>query len=193
MQKFMKVRLVLLTAAGMLALAGAGIAQDMRGYAGRSLFSDQKAIRVGDAVTILVVEATTASNDARTSSGREDNFSLSGSGSVDLPQVSAGLGSQFRGEGSTISRGSVRTKISTQVDSVLANGNLIVNGRRTIVVNGEEQVLTISGVIRTSDIMADNSVYSFNLSDATIIFEGNGIVSQAQGPGILTKFLHFLF
>jgi flagellar L-ring protein precursor FlgH len=148
---------------------------------------------VGDAVTILVVEATTASNDARTSSGREDNFSLSGSGSVDLPQVSAGLGSQFRGEGSTISRGSVRTKISTQVDSVLANGNLIVNGKRTIVVNGEEQILTISGVIRTSDIMADNSVYSFNLSDATIVFEGNGIVSQAQGPGILTKFLHFLF
>jgi flagellar L-ring protein precursor FlgH len=112
---------------------------------------------------------------------------------VDLPQVSAGLGSQFRGEGSTISRGSVRTKISTQVDSVLANGNLIVNGKRTIVVNGEEQILTISGVIRTSDIMADNSVYSFNLSDATIVFEGNGIVSQAQGPGILTKFLHFLF
>jgi flagellar L-ring protein precursor FlgH len=193
MQQFIKVRLLILAAAGILASAGAGIGQDMRGYAGRSLFSDQKAIRVGDAVTILVVEATTASNDARTSSGREDNFSLSGSGSVDLPQVSAGLGSQFRGEGSTISRGSVRTKISTQVDSVLANGNLIVNGKRTIVVNGEEQILTISGVIRTSDIMADNSVYSFNLSDATIVFEGNGIVSQAQGPGILTKFLHFLF
>jgi len=168
-------------------------AQDMRQYASRSLFADQKAYRIGDAVTILVVEATNASNDAQTTSERDDDFALRGSGTVSLPQVSVGVGSQFKGSGSTMSRGVVRTKISTKVDSVLANGNLLINGKRRIVINGEEQLLTIHGIVRTSDILADNSVYSYNVSDAEIVFEGSGIVSRAQGPGILTKFLHFLF
>lgn len=107
--------------------------------------------------------------------------------------MNLGLGSGFRGSGSTSSRGYVRTKISTQVDSILDNGSLHVNGMRRIVVNGEEQIITVSGVVRPADVLADNSVYSYNLSDATIILEGSGIVSRAQGPGILTKFLHLLF
>jgi flagellar L-ring protein precursor FlgH len=178
---------------GLMMVVSVGNSQDLRQYIGRSLFSDQKANRVGDAVTILVVEATNASNDAKTESGRSDNLSFQGSGSVSLPQVGVGIGHQFQGAGSTTSQGSVRAKISTRVDSVLANGNLVVNGKRTVVVNGEEQVIRISGVVRPSDVQSDNSVYSYNVADATIIIEGNGIVSRVQGPGFLTKFLHLLF
>jgi flagellar L-ring protein FlgH len=187
---------------GILAVLGGAVyevavGQDMRENVGRSLFSDQKANRLGDAVTVLVVEASSASNDAKTSSSRESNLSLSGSNkSSSSPgtDISAGLGvgNQFKGEGATASRGSVRAKISARVDSVLANGNLMINGNRTITVNGEEQIIKISGVIRPSDIQADNSVYSFNISDAVILFEGSGIVSRAQGPGWLTKLLHWL-
>jgi flagellar L-ring protein precursor FlgH len=59
-------------------------------------------------------------------------------------------------------------------------------------VNGEEQTIKLSGIVRPSDVLADNSVYSFNISDAIIVFEGSGIVSRAQGPGWLTKLLHWL-
>lgn len=171
--------------------------QDMRENVGRSLFSDQKANRIGDAVTVLVVEVSSASNDAKTSSSRESELSLSGSnksGTGAGMDISAGLGvgNQFRGEGATSSRGSIRAKISARVDSVMPNGNLMINGNRTITVNGEEQIIRISGVVRPSDVQADNSVYSFNISDATIVFEGSGIVSRAQGPGWLTKLLHWL-
>lgn len=171
--------------------------QSLRDNVGRSLFADQKANRSGDAVTILIVEVSSASNDAKTSSSRESNLSLTGSmktGSSAGTDLSGGvgLGNQFKGEGSTASNGSVRAKISARVDSVLANGNLMVSGNRTITVNGEEQTIKISGVIRPSDIQADNSVYSFNISDAVIVFEGSGIVSRAQGPGWLTKLLHWL-
>jgi flagellar L-ring protein FlgH len=177
--------------------AAAVPAQDLRANIGRSLFADQKANRTGDAVTILVVETSSASNGAKTTSSRESNLSFSANNSTGTGtglDMSAGMGvgNGFKGEGSTASNGSVRAKISARVDSVLANGNLLLNGNRTITVNGEEQTIKISGIIRPSDIQADNSVYSFNISDAVIVFEGNGIVSRAQGPGWLTKFLHWL-
>ena len=192
----MKTRHLLL----MMALSGlltSISAQDMRENVGRSLFSDQKANRPGDAVTILVVEVSSASNDAKTSSSRESNLSLSGSMKTSNnagTDVSGGLGlgNQFKGEGATSSNGSIRAKISARVDSVLTNGNLMVSGNRTITVNGEEQTIKISGIVRPSDIQSDNSVYSFNISDAVIVFEGSGIVSRAQGPGWLTKLLHWL-
>lgn len=179
-------------------LSGIVLGQDMRENVGRSLFSDQKANRQGDAVTILVVEVSSASNDAKTSASRESNLSVSGSmktSSSPGTEFSGGLGlgNQFKGEGATASHGSVRARISARVDSVLTNGNLVVNGNRTITINGEEQIIKISGIVRPSDIQADNSVYSFNISDAVIVFEGSGIVSRAQGPGWFTKLLHWLF
>jgi flagellar L-ring protein FlgH len=183
---------------GLLLLAALPLcAQDMREAASRSLFADQKATRVGDAVTVLVVESSSASNDARTTSSRESDLSLgaavsTGSGSGTNPSFSLGTGNRFRGEGSTASHGSVRARITARVDSVLANGNLAVSGNRTIVINGEEQVIRLSGIVRPSDIQADNSVYSSNIADASVVFEGNGIVSKAQGPGWITKLLHWL-
>jgi flagellar L-ring protein FlgH len=193
-ERVMKNHLLLIS---VLILGNLVNAQDLRQNLNRSLFSDQKANRVGETVTILVVETSSASNDARTSSGREDNLSLgakvnTGSSPLDM-SFDLGVGSDFRGAGATSSRGSIRAKITAQVDSVLANGNLIINGSRRIVVNGEEQMITISGVVRPSDIQGDNSVYSHNISDASIIFEGSGIVSRAQGPGLLTRFLHLIF
>lgn len=176
------------------------ISQDMRENLSRSLFSDQKANHVGDAVTILVVETSSASNTAQTTSSRTSNLSLSATGNLSStaatpPSVGATIGTtnSFTGQGGTSSAGSIQAQISATVDSVLPNGNLFVVGNRTIIINGEEQIIKISGVIRPSDIQTDNSVYSYNISDATIIFRGNGIVSRGQEPGWLTKFFHLIF
>ena len=171
--------------------------QDMRENLSRSLFADQKATRAGDAVTILVVETSSASNDAQTSSGRESNLSFSASGKTSSSpgtDINAGLGTtnSFKGEGATATHGSVRAKMSARVDSVLSNGNLVLSGNRTIVINGEDQTITVSGIVRPSDIQTDNSVFSYSISDARIVFEGSGIVSRAQGPGWITKLLHWL-
>jgi flagellar L-ring protein precursor FlgH len=173
-------------------------AQNLRHNASRSLFSDQKAAGIGDAVTILIVETSSASNDAQTLSGRSDDLSLganvnTGSGSGTDVSMDLGTKRAFKGQGATQTRGSVRGKLSAQVDSVLANGNLVITGNRSITVNGEEQTISVRGIIRPSDIQADNSVYSFNIAEAVITVRGDGIVSEVQGPGLLTKFLHFLF
>lgn len=173
-------------------------AQDMRRNAAFSLFSDNKANQKGDAVTIIVMESSQATNNAETSAGRSSDLSFGLSGGVDksaLPKVDANInsGNSFSGSGSTKSTGVVRTKISATVDSVLANGNLLIKGSRRIVINGEEQLVYIKGIVRTSDIGADNSVLSYNISDAEITFEGSGIIDDSQKPGWLTKFFHWIF
>lgn len=184
-------------AVGMMFAAWPAAAQDMHDNAMRSLFADQKASRVGDAVTVLVVETSSASNDAKTTTSRESDLSLTangstGSGSGTSASFGLGTGNSFKGTGSTSSNGSVRAKVSARIDSVLSNGNLSIKGTRTIVINGEEQNIRLSGIVRPSDISADNSVYSYNIAEANIVIEGNGSVTRAQGPGWITKLLHWL-
>ena len=188
----------ILTACLVLIIAVFMNAQDMRQNSFSSLFSDQKANRVGDAITIIVVESSQASNDAETSAGRTSDLGLNlagNLGSKDLPGGKAAIGSQndFKGSGSTKTTGMIKTKISATIDSVLDNGNLLVRGSRKIVINGEEQTLHIRGIVRASDILPDNSVLSYNLAESEIIFDGSGMINRVQQPGWLTKFFHWIF
>lgn len=172
--------------------------QDMRQNSFYSLFSDQKANRIGDALTIIVVESSQASNNAETKTGRTSDLGLSEKGAfgkTNLPGGSLGLGTNnsFDGNGSTKTSGLIRTKISATIDSVLTNGNLVIKGSRKLVINGEEQRISIKGIVRTSDINADNSILSYNISEAEIIFEGTGMINDSQKPGWLTRFFHWIF
>ena len=173
-------------------------AQDMRQNGFSSLFSDQKANKVGDAITILVVESSQASNTAETSTDKSSSLGFSGKVQTGTSNgsgggVNIGSNNDFKGSGSTKSQGMVQTKISATVDSVLANGNLVIKGDRKIVINGQEQTVSIKGIVRISDIAPDNTVLSYNISDAEIIFSGDGSINSAQSPGLLTKFLHWIF
>jgi flagellar L-ring protein precursor FlgH len=173
-------------------------AQDMRRNAFSSLFSDYKANQLGDAITIIVIESSLAKNNAKTKTGRESDLGFNLAGSVDatdVPEVDLGIGSKnnFNGSGSTESSGSIQTKISATIDSVLNNGNLMIRGSKKITINGEEQLINIKGIVRSSDVRADNSVLSYNISDAEISFEGSGLIDDAQAPGWLTKFFHWIF
>ncbi|MBA4250800.1 MAG: flagellar basal body L-ring protein [Chlorobiaceae bacterium] len=172
--------------------------QDMRQNSMNSLFSDQKASRVGDAITILVVESSQASNNSETSGSRESNLSLGVSGGVGttpIPNVDGRIatGNDFQGSGGTRTVGLIRTKISATIDSVLANGNLVIRGSRKISINSEEQLVSIRGIVRTADITSDNSVYSYNISEAEIIFEGSGMIDSMQKPGWLSRVFHWIF
>lgn len=181
-----------------LMMLGTCFSQDMRRNASSSLFSDYKACNIGDAITIFVVESSAASNQAETQAGRSSDLSLGASGQASntpLPKIVGALGTKndFTGKGSTSSSGTITAKISATIDSVLANGDVRIKGSRKIIINGEEQLIHISGIVRTSDIASDNTVLSYNISDAVISFEGNGLISRSQNPGWLTKFIHWIF
>lgn len=172
--------------------------QNMTDNVARSLFADHKAANVGDAVTILIVEQSSAENGAATKTSRDSKISVSASGGIDdknIPTISgsAATGNGFSGSGSTSNKGLVKAKLSAKITLIDDNGNLKIEGTRNIIINKEEQIIKISGTIRPQDIGPDNSIYSYNISDAVIVYQGDGIVSSAQGPGWLTKLLHWLF
>ena len=191
----MKKKLLILV---IVCFASALQAQNMRRNSQSSLFSDNKAAALGDAVTILVIESTKASNNSETSAGRKSDLGFNASGGLAgsaIPNTALSLGSNndFQGSGSTKTTGMISTKISANVDSILANGNMVISGNKKITISGEEQIIHIKGKIRQTDIRPDNSVFSFNISDAEISFEGNGMITNAQKPGWLTKLFHWLF
>jgi flagellar L-ring protein FlgH len=172
--------------------------QNMTENVQRSLFADHKATQVGDAVTIIVVESSSAENNATTKASRDSKIGISGSASTTtMPggsvNGSGGTGNNFAGSGSTSSKGTMNTKITAKITEVDENGNLKVEGKRILKVNDEKTTIKVVGFIRPGDILPDNSIYSYKISDAEITFEGDGIVTTAQGPGWITKLLRWLF
>jgi len=76
---------------------------------------------------------------------------------------------------------------------MLPNDQLKLEGQRKVVINGEEQTTVLSGVVRRTDILSDNTVFSYLISDATISFKGRGVVDQASKPGYISRFINWLF
>lgn len=164
----------------------------------RSMFSDHKAHKVGDILTIIVIEVSQASNNASKDASRSSSISgsVSGSGALNfIPETgfSIGTGNEFKGGGSTSTRGTVKAKISARVVDIDSVGNLVIEGVRKINVNGETQIIKIKGVVRPSDIRADNTVLSFNIADAEIEISGKGMVYRSKDPSWIMRVLHWLF
>lgn len=153
-----------------------------------SLYSDHKARRVGDIVTIIISESSKASKSDTTQtskkSGAKGSLSeLFGLGNLPLNANVEG-GSTYADSGLTTRSGSMDAKISVSVKEVLPNGNLKLEGTRNISVNNDVQTIIISGIVRPEDIKPDNTVLSIYLADAEIKYKGQGSISQR--PGIVT-------
>jgi flagellar L-ring protein FlgH len=163
----------------------------------RSLFSDVKAFKQGDALMVLIVESTQADNSAGTTDSRETQLSggldaNSGSGNLNLDGTLK-TGTSFTGKGQTTRKEQISSKLSARVVKVEDNGNLSIEGKRTTKVNGETQTIVIKGIVRPVDVLPNNSVYSYSILELTLFIEGDGTVSKIQEPGLITKFLRMLF
>jgi len=163
----------------------------------RSLFSDVKAYTVGDALTILIVEDTRADNTANTNQSANTTLGATLQGGIGNTQgnVNGSIGTQngFNGRGQTNRGETFRAKLTAKVLSVEPNGNLKIEATRTTKINGENQKITLSGLVRPVDLNDANSVYSYQVMDLTLIYDGDGTLSETQEPGLITKFLRFLF
>jgi len=174
------------------------------GGPGASLFTDTRARGVNDVVTILIVEQSSSSRSASTSTSKDTSRSASVSAFPTIFGTAPGKFIQDRvkigldGKGSHDGQGAIdRTdkvtgQITARVVRVLDNGNLLIEGRRAVLVNDDTQVITISGIVRPYDITAGNTVLSSQIADAEVQMEGKGILAEAQRPGILYRFLDWL-
>jgi len=177
---------------------------------GISLFPDRRAKRIGDIVTVRIVEDPEAELNANTETSRsssvkaklkflgymkalaEKNPRLAQNpGTDDL--ISSSLGSDFVGEGTSDRDGHLKAYISAVVKKVLFNGNLYVVGKREIKVNNEKQYITLSGIIRPEDISPTNEISSTYVADARITYSGVGPVADKQRPGWLGRIVDYVW
>ncbi len=172
------------------------------------LYEDMRAMRVGDILTIKIVENHKGSKSADTSAERDStiNTSLAGSaiGYIGIPgirlggEARRGLGidgsssNKFEGKGTTNREGTLTGTISSIVTEVLPNGDLRIEGRREVTVNSEKQLMTIAGIVRRVDVNTKNTVFSSAIADAKIEYSGLGVLGDIQRPGWLVRILDWI-
>lgn len=161
------------------------------------LFTDVKARNLNDIVTIQILEASTASNTANTSTSRDGDSNVSapsffgleqGASALSFANILQGLANMsFNGAGTTSRSGTLTASLSARVVEVLPNGDLVLEGVKDVAVNNERHHLTLRGVVRPRDISPNNLVLSTSIAHMEVVFDGQGIVSDANEPGFFYK------
>jgi flagellar L-ring protein FlgH len=170
------------------------------------LFEDSKARVVGDIVTVTINETNESTQSASTDTSKNATMDMQATALLGLPtslgvQNFLGLGNQFdpsvntsianqnQGTGTVSRNGSLTANISALITEILPSGNFRIEGRRSVTVNHEEQILVLRGIIRPQDINFDNTILSRWIADASISLTGEGVVADEQRKGWLAKVL----
>jgi flagellar L-ring protein precursor FlgH len=162
-----------------------------------TLFEDFKARRVGDILTVVLMEETNARKSADASSSREASAQLLDPIVLGRPVTDDGVpilntdvtGSQsFDGEGEAAQSNMLEGSITVTVAQVLPNGNLVVQGEKWIRINRGEEFLQLRGIVRPIDVSTQNTVLSTQIADAELGYGGTGQVARASAQGWLSRF-----
>jgi flagellar L-ring protein precursor FlgH len=163
------------------------------------LFENATARRVGDLVTIRLVENTAASKSSSTSTAKKTSVSLPGptlfgrgvtSNGVPILETSVDGDNSFDGKGDSAQSNKLTGDITVAVIRRLNNGNLVVRGQKWIGINSGREYVRIQGVVRPIDIQPDNSIDSTKVGNASISYGGKGTVADASQPGLLARFFN---
>ena len=177
------------------------IADSLWNETSSSPYTTAKSFKIGDIVTVLILESASAIQKAGTDTNVSDGLSASFDHTIErlTPTIdtsnmaAAAAKNQYKGVGSTTRSSNVQAKVAAVVTKVLNNGNLLINGEHRVSVNQEKQVIVISGMIRPKDVSLDNTIYSYQVANATVSVKGSGTVQEAEEPGWFTKVINWLF
>jgi flagellar L-ring protein FlgH len=158
----------------------------------RGLAADHRAYRVGDIVTIYVLEATRAKSQAATEAGSDLDLDVGLSSPSTQYNANLGLSGSNASGAQTTRVGELRTQVSAQVTDVESNGSLRIAGEQSLIVNGERQKIRITGLVRPQDINADNTVWSNRIANADLELLGVGVVSESQRQSIFYRVFKWL-
>ncbi len=198
---------------GPLALGDPGVSASLwrESRGANDMLRDDRAWQSGDLLTIIVSEKDQGSRQAKTDTKSETTLGAALNALFGLPQflqgnndpkygdVQGGIdpdnlikGSstqEFKGEGKTDRKNSLTAKISAMVAEVLPTGILRIEGKKIISVNDEEQIMIISGLVRTRDVSSVNEIDSSKIANMRIDYYGKGTVDEAQTPGWGTRLI----
>jgi flagellar L-ring protein precursor FlgH len=152
----------------------------------QSLYTDIKAHEVGDVLSVVIVENANASRESssKSKSKSDMNVDASANGNIAsfLPIFGGGssLSSSYDGGDGTEQRERLSGRITVRITEKTSGGMYKVEGERTLNVNGEENLMELTGVVRPRDISTNNSVFSYNVADAEIIYKKGGITNMVN-------------
>jgi flagellar L-ring protein FlgH len=166
-----------------------------------SLFADARASRPGDALTVVIEENASATNRTSTTTEKSNELGISsaipGAGNlldfIPLHSLDSEFDNQFEGRASTSRSANVRARITVNVVALKPNGDLIIEGVRTIKINGETEAIYLSGSISPSMVRTDNTVRSSSIADLQVEYTGKGTITQGTRPGVLVRFVNWIF
>lgn len=161
------------------------------------LFNDPRAHRVGDILTITLVESTAASKTATTSTSKKNDVD------IDAPSIyghtlprsggslaTLGSDNSFDGQGQSSQSNSLTGQLTVTVAQRLSNGNLVVRGEKWLTINQGQELVRIAGIVRPQDINPDNTVESTRVADARITYTGRGTLADSNTQGWLSRFFN---
>jgi flagellar L-ring protein precursor FlgH len=158
------------------------------------LFEDRRARNVGDTLTVLLDEKTTANKKSSATASKGSTLSAKITSGTKVPvfedwaglNLGATSGNTYAGKGSSSATNDFSGTITVTVVEVYANGNLLVAGEKRLAVSDEEEVIRFAGVVNPVDLNA-NAVSSTLVADARIEYRGRGAADDAQTPGVATR------
>ena len=161
----------------------------------RPLFEDRRARRIGDTITINLVERNTAEKSANANATRNGNMSA-GIGPINrLPlsglnglELEADAESDFNGKGAAAANNVFNGTITVTVIDVYPNGNLLVSGEKMVAINQGNEFIRFSGVINPNNVTTANTVQSTQVADARIEYRGSGFIDESNTMGWLQRF-----
>ncbi len=170
---------------------------------GAALVRDTRAFRTNDLVTISIQESSLGSNQASTDLDRSSEADFGASTAFGLEKAATAAGSfalnkvlsttsesSFSGDGSTSRGNTMRAFITARVMRVLPNGDLVIGGQKTVMINRERQILTLVGTVRPVDVDARNRVPSSSVGDLTVRLWGRGEVDATVRQGWFMRILN---
>jgi flagellar L-ring protein precursor FlgH len=180
-------QVVMSASPGSLYAAGGRLADSAR---------DLRASELGDIVTILVTDSTSALASGATTTSRKTSAtsSINSVAGIVTPQLSGLLNTagdqEIAGTGSTTRAMTITTAISARVVQVNPNGTMLVEGVKNIGVNSEKQTITVRGMIRPVDLTVANTITSNQVANLSLQIDGKGVVGDAiRRPHFLYRLL----
>ena len=161
------------------------------GYSG--LHEGLRARRVGDLVTIVLVESIGTSKSAAGQTARNGSASITPPTAGPLNFLNpdalkmAAQGS-FKGSGNASQRSTLNGAIAVTIAEVRSNGTASVVGEKEMALSQGDEWVQFAGTLRLADIDSDNRVLSSRIANARIIYSGKGAIQQASRPGWLSRF-----
>ncbi|AHJ12746.1 flagellar basal body L-ring protein FlgH [Sulfurospirillum multivorans] len=179
------------------------------GQGDNPLFADLKAMHINDVVTVTITENTAQSSTGKKTLEKENSSNLgagittagggvAGNAARQLNKVgnigfTAGSSNSFTGSGTNTRNESFSTTISARIIKILNNGNYFIEGSRELLINGEKQMIQVSGVIRPYDIDQYNNIDSKYIAEAKILYKTEGDIDQTNTKPWGTKFMETIW